>query len=82
MTDEIMIERLSCAYDREMSRLGLGGMYDPAEYQEAAGETLDPEELLKELSKRHTARVLTPDEWTLMQQHMTDDEKAALAYER
>lgn len=39
MLDEIMIERLSAARDREMSLRSLGGMYDPVDYRKTDKST-------------------------------------------
>jgi hypothetical protein len=34
------------------------------------------------LDGESTARIISPDEWNLILSHMTDEEKAAIEYER
>lgn len=78
MRDEIMIERLSCAYDREMSRMG-NGLYDDTYYP----DPFTPAPTMPEIPDREsTARVISPEEWTMILHSMTDEERAALAYEQ
>ena len=78
MRDEIMIERLSCAYDREMSRMG-NGLYDDTYYPDPFAAAPYQPEIPDHES---TARVISPDEWNLILNSMTDEERAALEYER
>ena len=78
MRDEIMIERLSCAYDREMSRIG-NGLYDDTYYPDPFATAPTMPEILNGES---TERIISPDEWDLILNSMTDEEKAAVEYER
>lgn len=77
MLDEIMIDRLSAAYDREMSRHG-NGLYDYTYYPDPFAAV----PMLPEIPDREsTARVISADEWHLILNSMTDEERERMAYE-
>lgn len=83
MIDEMMIDKLSAAQDTKMSLRSLGGMYDPADYREMGGLALDPDIFMAKMAQYSgSARVVTPDEWNILQVQLTDEEKAMMAYER
>lgn len=75
--DEIAIERLSCAYDREMSRLFGGGVYDPedeAQYTPlfaGAPILLKADEWMPVYTQPHTAPADWKENWL---NYLTDEE--------
>ena len=81
MTDEIMIDRLSAAYDRAMSR-NSNGMYDFTDYRERGGKTLDPDQFMAEIDQAPNDTVMSKEEWRKIQETMSDEEKAIMAYEK
>lgn len=81
MRDEIMIERLSTAHDMEMSR-NSNGIYDFSPCCLDEPEPMSPDEWLRKIQGPSAARVVSTDEWNLILSHMTDEEKAAIEYER
>lgn len=81
MIDEIMIDRLSAAYDRAMSR-NTNGMYDFTDYREQVGKTLDPDQFMAEIDQAPTDTVMSKEEWRRILETMSDEEKAMMAYEK
>lgn len=75
MTDEIMIDRLSAAYDRAWSRNN-NGKYDFEDYRENGGKPLDPDAFLAEIDQTPpTDTVMNMEEWRKILETMTDEEK-------